>query len=516
MWSEPAIEGTNAVHIYGTIRNLSALPLKNIRVASSRGSNIFTLFASSQTTAPANATAVVTQIAPHAGNSVSAILIPPAAPSRATANYGYRYYGQPQTPEESDLWQVAADLNARRGKMMAASMATGKFAIVYAEIDNPTPAAALAGEKAIEHLWEFIRALVDLHDQEGKMTETNLPQSTLCLPAGPSSPPTSASAPALPHVAPAQAAGHSDDRPDQTLWQAHGVGSTIADPSSFLGDVFGFIGPNGAGKSTTMKILTGLLEPTSGQARILGKLVSENGDFVRRNVGYMPDSFGVYDDLKVSEYLEFFASAYHVPRLQRKRVVADVLELTDLKYKQDAFVDSLSRGMQQRLGLARVLVHDPPVLLLDEPASGLDPRARIEIRELLKELQRLGKTIMVSSHILSELGEFCNKLGIIERGKLLVVGTIDELIARARATSAINVQVIGDPEQAANILRADPRITGVERTNGQLMVHLQNPDLHHAFIIERLVSRGVAIHSVTPEQVKLEDVFLRLTKGIVQ
>lgn len=282
------------------------------------------------------------------------------------------------------------------------------------------------------------------------------------------------------------------------------------------GDVFGFIGPNGAGKSTTMKILAGLLNPTSGQAQILGKTVSENGDFVRRNVGYMPDTFGVYDDLTVAEYLEFFASAYHVPRRQRKRVVNDVLDLTDLKYKQNAFVDSLSRGMQQRLGLARVLVHDPPVLLLDEPASGLDPRARIEIRELLKALQSLGKTIMVSSHILSELGEFCNKLGIIERGKLLVVGTIDELVAQARATAAIHVQVVGDPYAAAALLLDDPSISRVDRNGAQLLVHLRDANLHHAFIIEKLVSRGIAIHSVTPEQVKLEDVFLRLTKGIVQ
>src|SRR4051812_33496174 len=180
------------------------------------------------------------------------------------------------------------------------------------------------------------------------------------------------------------------------------------------GDVFGFIGPNGAGKSTTMKILAGLLKQTYGAAEVLGKDVLHNGDFVRRNVGYMPDFFGVYEDLTVTEYLEFFASAYGIGRYDRRKVVGDVLELTDLNYKADALVDSLSRGMQQRLGLARVLVHDPPILLLDEPASGLDPRARIEIRELLKELQRLGKTIMISSHILSELGEFCNKLGIIE------------------------------------------------------------------------------------------------------
>src|SRR5688500_2674617 len=177
-----------------------------------------------------------------------------------------------------------------------------------------------------------------------------------------------------------------------------------------------------------MKILAGLLQPSSGTAHVLGKDVLLNGDFVRRNVGYMPDFFGVYEDLTVTEYLEFFASAYGIGRRDRKRVVNDVLDLTDLSYKRDALVDSLSRGMQQRLGLARVLVHDPPILLLDEPASGLDPRARIEIRELIKELQRLGKTILISSHILSELGEFCNKIGIIERGRLMFSGPFEDLM----------------------------------------------------------------------------------------
>ena len=282
------------------------------------------------------------------------------------------------------------------------------------------------------------------------------------------------------------------------------------------GDVFGYIGPNGAGKSTTMKILAGLLSASSGQAMVLGKNVMSNGDFVRRNVGYMPDSFGVYEDLKVSEYLEFFASAYGLPRAQRKRIVHDVLELTDLSYKRDAFVDSLSRGMQQRLGLARVLVHDPPVLLLDEPASGLDPRARIEIRELLKELQRLGKTILISSHILSELGEFCNKLGIIERGKLLHAGTPQELMARARAQSVVSVQVVGELEKAIAVLKLDDRIADVEVNGEELLVTLHDPTMHHHFIVERLVAANIRIHSVAPHQLKLEDVFLRLTKGIVQ
>ena len=289
------------------------------------------------------------------------------------------------------------------------------------------------------------------------------------------------------------------------------------------GDVFGYIGPNGAGKSTTMKILAGLLEPSCGAAMVLGKPVAGNGDFVRRSVGYMPDFIGVYEDLKVIEYLEFFASAYGIPRSQRRKVVGDVLELTDLKYKQDALVDSLSRGMTQRLSLARVLVHDPPILLLDEPASGLDPRARIEIRELLKELQRLGKTILISSHILSELGEFCNKLGIIERGKMIVSGTVDELMARARAHPVISLQVVGSVDPAIVALKEDARVDRVEhqpappgQANGHLLVTLHDPALHHGFLVERLVAQGVQIDSIHPEKLKLEDVFLRLTRGMVQ
>ena len=282
------------------------------------------------------------------------------------------------------------------------------------------------------------------------------------------------------------------------------------------GDVFGFIGPNGAGKSTTMKILAGLMTPTSGTASVLGKPVQGNGDFVRRQVGYMPDFLGVYDDLTVTEYLEFFASAYHLPRSRRKPTVRDVLELTDLSYKRDAMVSSLSRGMTQRLSLARVLVHDPPILLLDEPASGLDPRARIEIRELIRELQRMGKTIIVSSHILSELGEFCNKLGIIERGKLLVFGTIDDLMARAHTNASIAVKVMPDDrDRAADVLRADPGVGGVERRDDVLHVALIDPATHHHFLIDQLVREGIRVHSVMPEQLKLEDVFLRLTKGLV-
>src|SRR4051812_43800010 len=342
------------------------------------------------------------------------------------------------------------------------------------------------------------------------------------LPPPAFSAPTAAVAPAPPMAPPPLAA----EKPSAILTKSltKRYGSLVALDALTLrldpGDVFGFIGPNGAGKSTTMKIVAGLLSPTSGSAAVLGKNVINNGEFIRRSVGYMPDSFGVYEDLKVCEYLEFFASAYGIPRKQRRQIVGDVLELTDLKYKQDAFVDSLSRGMQQRLGLARVLVHDPPILLLDEPASGLDPRARIEIRELLRELQRLGKTILISSHILSELGEFCNKLGIIERGKLIISGTIDELMAMARAHPVISIrlapQAQHELERAVAVLKTDDRVDQVEVIGSELQVTLTDPRVHHFFLMERLVAANIPLDSVAPHQMKLEDVFLRLTKGIVQ
>ena len=199
------------------------------------------------------------------------------------------------------------------------------------------------------------------------------------------------------------------------------------------GEVFGFIGPNGAGKSTTMKILACLLAPDAGSARVAGYDIRTDGDLIRRAIGYMPDFLGVYDDLTVDEYLQFFAAAFQIERKKRKGVIDSVLELTDLGTKRHAMVDSLSRGMQQRLGVARVLIHEPKVLLLDEPASGLDPRARIEMRELLTELARMGKSLMVSSHILSELAEMSTSIGIIERGKLLYAGSIQDAYARVRA-----------------------------------------------------------------------------------
>ena len=281
------------------------------------------------------------------------------------------------------------------------------------------------------------------------------------------------------------------------------------------GDIFGFIGPNGAGKTTTMRILVTLLEPTRGRALIDGLDVARNGKKVRRVIGYMPDFMGVYDDLKVFEYLEFFAAAFGIDRSKRKSIVEGVLELTDLQSKKSATVDSLSRGMQQRLGLARVLIHDPKVLILDEPASGLDPRARIEIRELLRELKRMGKTIMISSHILSELEEICDHVGIIEHGKLIYSGTIEEIKPRLGIHTKVRVQVIGDQDKAIELLSALPQIHQVQPFKNYISVTFKEGEKMDGVIARTLVSADMDIIMIQPEQLKLDDAFLQLTKGIV-
>ena len=281
------------------------------------------------------------------------------------------------------------------------------------------------------------------------------------------------------------------------------------------GDIFGFIGPNGAGKTTTMRVLVTLLEPTSGAAFIDGLDVTKKGREVRRRVGYMPDFMGVYDDLKVFEYLEFFAAAFGIEYRKRKSIVDGVLELTDLESKRNTAVDSLSRGMQQRLGLARVLIHDPKVLILDEPASGLDPRARIEIRELLRELKKMGKTIMISSHILSELEEICDRVGIIEHGRLVFGGTLDEIRPRLGIHSKVRVQVLGDEQKAVELLAALPQVEQVEVVGDALSVTFREGESTDGVIARTLVNGGVDVVSLQPEQLKLDDAFLKLTKGIV-
>ncbi|HVW38415.1 MAG TPA: ABC transporter ATP-binding protein [Pirellulales bacterium] len=280
------------------------------------------------------------------------------------------------------------------------------------------------------------------------------------------------------------------------------------------GDVFGFIGPNGSGKTTTMKILATLLNPTWGEAYVCGYSIYTKPKEIRRLIGYMPDFFGVYDDMKVIEYLEFFAAAYRIKGAKRRKICDDMLSLVDLNYKREALVTSLSRGMTQRLGLARVLLHDPQVLLLDEPASGLDPRARIEIRGLLKELRKMGKTIMVSSHILPELADVCNKIGIIEKGELLVNSDVDEVMRRVRRQPILKVGVTGDLEGAARIIEGQPSVEKVALTNGVVTVTMAPGTKDYSNLPSALIGAGYKLTLFKEEEINLETAFMELTKGI--
>jgi ABC-2 type transport system ATP-binding protein len=282
------------------------------------------------------------------------------------------------------------------------------------------------------------------------------------------------------------------------------------------GDCFGFIGPNGAGKTTTIKILATLLQPTWGEARVCDYVIGYQSRQVRPLIGYVPDYIGAYEDMVVQEYLDFFAAAYNINGPARRRVVDDVLELTDLGYKRNALVDGLSRGMKQRLSIARVLVHDPKVLLLDEPAGNLDPRARIEMRELLKELRRMGKTILISSHILPELADLCNTVGIIERGELIYSGSVAEVVRRARGGMVLHVGVAENQPQAAELLRRCEGIEHVEASNGWMQVSLREGVADYSFVPRQLVAAGYRLTLLREEEVNLETAFMRLTKGMVQ
>jgi ABC-2 type transport system ATP-binding protein len=280
------------------------------------------------------------------------------------------------------------------------------------------------------------------------------------------------------------------------------------------GDVYGFIGPNGAGKTTTMRILATLLNPSWGEATVCGYSIYTGSKEIRRVIGYMPDFFGVYDDMKVIEYLEFFASAYRIKGPARRKICEEVLELVDLTYKRDALVTSLSRGMTQRLGLARTLLHDPQVLLLDEPASGLDPRARIEMRALLKELRSMGKTILVSSHILPELADICNKIGIIEQGCLLVNGEVTDVMKQVRTDIVLNIAVSTGLTDAANLLESQPEVESVEDKNGVLVVKLNEGVNQYGFLASRLINQGYELTLFKEDEINLETAFMHLTKGI--
>jgi ABC-2 type transport system ATP-binding protein len=281
------------------------------------------------------------------------------------------------------------------------------------------------------------------------------------------------------------------------------------------GETFGFIGPNGAGKSTTIRFLATLLKATHGEGIVNGHRVTSQPMDVRRSVGYMPDTFGVYDGMKVWEFLDFFAVAYGIPRVRRKQVIGDVLELLDLTHKRDDYVNGLSRGMKQRLCLAKTLVHDPPVLILDEPASGLDPRARLEMKALLKELRRMGKTILISSHILSELADCCTSIGIIERGELLMHGPIDEVYRRIRGNRMVQIRFNGGLDAGLSIVRSFPHCRDVQVDSQQVTVELETDDQGVAEMLRQLVTAGVAIRSFAEKDPTLEDVFMLVTKGLV-
>ncbi len=279
------------------------------------------------------------------------------------------------------------------------------------------------------------------------------------------------------------------------------------------GDLFGFIGPNGAGKTTTMRIIATLLNPTSGEAYVCGNSIYTKPKEIRRLVGYMPDFFGVYDDMKVIEYLEFFAAAYRIKGEARRKRCNEMLEIVDLDFKRDAYANTLSRGQTQRLGLARVLLHDPQVLLLDEPLSGLDPRARIEMRELLRRLGKTGKTIIVSSHILPELADVCNKIGIIDRGVMTVNSAVNDIMREMRKQVVLNVMVAGDASQAARDLEQHDDVDSLELVDQQLIVTLVEGCEDYSHIPTVLVESGHGLTLFQEEPIDLEKAFMTLTKG---
>jgi ABC-2 type transport system ATP-binding protein len=281
------------------------------------------------------------------------------------------------------------------------------------------------------------------------------------------------------------------------------------------GEIFGLVGPNGAGKTTMLRMLATLLEPTSGDAKIAGASIRRNPQAVRRVLGYMPDAFGVYDDMKVWEYLDFFGRCYGLGPAQRKRMIGDLLELVDLAAKRDAYVLSLSRGMQQRLCLAHALVHDPQVLLLDEPASGLDPRARVELRELLRELRTLGKTIVISSHILPELEELCTSVAIVDRGRVLAAGTISDIGQRLRVGEVLRIRVLGDEAQveaARAWFEGRSDVASASRDgSGEIEIGFRGDETGAAALLAAAIRSKIPVVSYSPAATDLQELFLQVT-----
>lgn len=302
----------------------------------------------------------------------------------------------------------------------------------------------------------------------------------------------------------------------EKLSKSYGKAQALVDLDLDIGEgkVFGFIGPNGAGKSTTMMILATLLAPTSGEAYVAGYNVMTHPKEVRQAIGYMPDFFGVYDNLKTIEYLDFYAGAYRIPRDKRKKLFDNLLELVNLSNKRDAYVDTLSRGMKQRLGLARCLIHNPEVLILDEPASGLDPRARIEMREILKELKRMKKTIMISSHILPELAELCDEIGVIERGRLIAATSVDQLTMEKQGVHVLEIKVLDKVDETEEFLDTYPLVKQVNRKPDHFRVLFSGGVEEQAELLRAMLDDQLPVHHFASSKENLEDVFLAITERV--
>ncbi|GMQ60075.1 ABC transporter ATP-binding protein [Vallitalea sediminicola] len=278
------------------------------------------------------------------------------------------------------------------------------------------------------------------------------------------------------------------------------------------GQIFGFIGPNGAGKTTTMKIACGLLTPTSGEVYVNGINALQNIRRAKQYIGYMPDFFGVYDNLKVTEYLEFYSSIYGIKGNERKKMIGDLLELVSLTDKADFFVDSLSRGMKQKLCLARCLVHNPELLVLDEPASGMDPRARADLKKILCTLIGMGKTVIISSHILSELSEICTSIGIINKGEIVISGNVEDVTSKVYNNKILEIEVSDSPDKAETVLKEIDFVQDINPTGNKLEVSINGDNEQIKKLLKLLVVRDVPVITLNKKTQNLEDIFLEVTK----
>jgi len=282
------------------------------------------------------------------------------------------------------------------------------------------------------------------------------------------------------------------------------------------GEIFGFVGPNGAGKTTTLKMIATLLKPTLGKIFIDGVEISKNLKEVRDTIGYMPDFFGVYDDLKVDEYLHFYGDVAGLSEEESRKMIIDLLQLVDLAHKKESYVDTLSRGMKQRLCLARSLIHNPKLLILDEPASGMDPRARVQMKEILRELRKMGKTILISSHILPELAELCTSIGIIEQGKMIISGPVDEIMAKVKGTNLIKMRTLGSMDKGLKILKEDPSVNEIYEDDNSVEFEFAGEEAEAVILLKRLLNNDIPVISFSPTESNLEEIFMKVTKGEIE